>query len=95
MGSGVEPVNYQFNSLLHAATVVQVHHQEHLDGKTIHVHAQTAVRDNEVGLHCHQSLWKDGAPRCTAGGLCRSVEDPSLSATCFFHAPSLLSTNRR
>lgn len=68
VGSGGQAeINYQFNSLLHAADDMQLYkyiikNTAWQNGKTVTFMPKPLFGDNGSGMHCHQSLWKDGAP---------------------------------
>lgn len=65
--AGQAEINYKFNTLLHAADDLQLF--KYLVKNTAWAHGRTATfmpkplfGDNGSGMHCHQSLWKDGDP---------------------------------
>jgi glutamine synthetase len=65
--AGQAEINYKFNTLLHAADDLMLF--KYLVKNTAWAHGKTATfmpkplfGDNGSGMHCHQSLWKDGAP---------------------------------
>ncbi len=66
VGSGGQAeINYQFNSLLHAADDMQLYkyiikNTAWQNGKTVTFMPKPLFGDNGSGMHCHQSLWKDG-----------------------------------
>jgi glutamine synthetase len=68
VGSGGQAeINYQFNSLLHAADDLQLYkyivkNTAWQNGKTVTFMPKPLFGDNGSGMHCHQSLWKDGGP---------------------------------
>jgi glutamine synthetase len=68
VGSGGQAeINYQFNSLLHAADDMQLYkyivkNTAWQNGKTVTFMPKPLFGDNGSGMHCHQSLWKDGSP---------------------------------
>jgi glutamine synthetase len=68
VGSGGQAeINYQFNSLLHAADDMQLYkyivkQTAWQAGKTVTFMPKPLFGDNGSGMHCHQSLWKDGSP---------------------------------
>jgi glutamine synthetase len=65
--AGQAEINYKFNTLLHAADDLQLF--KYMVKNTAWAHGRTATfmpkplfGDNGSGMHCHQSLWKDGEP---------------------------------
>ena len=65
--AGQGEINYQFNSLLHAADDVMlfkyiVKNVAWANGKTATFMPKPLFNDNGSGMHCHQSLWKGGEP---------------------------------
>src|SRR5258705_2182945 len=68
VGSGGQAeINYKFNSLLHAADDMQLYkyiikNTAWQNGKTGTFMPKPLFGDNGSGMHCHQSLWKDGSP---------------------------------
>ena len=94
---GQAEINYKFDTLTHAADQILlfkyiVKNVAWRNGKTATFMPKPLFGDNGSGMHCHQSLWKDGEPlfydetgyaglsdiaRCYIGGLLK-------------HAPSLL-----
>ena len=64
---GQAEINYQFNSLLHAADDMQLYkyivkNTAWQEGKTVTFMPKPLFGDNGSGMHTHQSLWKDGSP---------------------------------
>ena len=63
---GQAEINYKFNSLLHAADQLMlfkyVIRTSPGSGKSATFMPKPLFGDNGSGMHCHQSLWKDGQP---------------------------------
>ena len=64
---GQQEINYQFNSLLHAADDLMkfkyvVKNVAWKNGKVVTFMPKPLFMDNGSGMHCHQSLWKAGKP---------------------------------
>jgi glutamine synthetase len=68
VGSGGQAeINYQYNTLLHAADDQQLYkyiikNTAWQHGKTVTFMPKPLFEDNGSGMHTHQSLWKDGTP---------------------------------
>jgi len=65
--AGQSEINYRFNSLLAAADDLVlfkyiVKNVAWRNDKTVTFMPKPIFGDNGSGMHCHQSLWKDGAP---------------------------------
>ncbi|HEY4751846.1 MAG TPA: type I glutamate--ammonia ligase [Candidatus Limnocylindrales bacterium] len=65
--AGQAEINYKFDTLLKAADKLQLFKYvikgvAHQNGRTATFMPKPLFGDNGSGMHCHQSLWKDGAP---------------------------------
>ena len=65
--AGQQEINYKFNSLLHAADDLMkfkyvVKNVAWKNGKTVTFMPKPLFGDNGSGMHCHQSVWKEGKP---------------------------------
>jgi len=60
--------------------VVQVHHPHVANqyGKTVTFMPKPLFADNGSGMHCHQSLWKDGTPLFAGDGYGRSQPNGAM-----------------
>jgi glutamine synthetase len=98
VGSGGQAeINYRFNTLLHAADDLQlfkyiVKNTAWQEGHTVTFMPKPLFGDNGSGMHCHQSLWKDGEPlfydERGYGGLSDTARH--YVGGLLHHAPSLL-----
>ncbi|MFT8356878.1 type I glutamate--ammonia ligase [Bifidobacterium aquikefiri] len=66
-GAGQQEINYRFNTLQHAGDDLMkykyvVHETAAQAGKAATFMPKPMAGDNGTGMHCHQSLWKDGKP---------------------------------
>jgi len=65
--AGQAEINYQYDSLLHAGDKLMLYKYiiksvAWRAGKTATFMPKPLFGDNGSGMHCHQSLWKDGSP---------------------------------
>jgi glutamine synthetase len=65
--AGQAEINYRFSTLLHAGDQLQlfkyiVKNTAWANGKTATFMPKPLFGDNGSGMHCHQSLWKEGVP---------------------------------
>jgi glutamine synthetase len=65
--AGQAEINYKFASLTHAADQMMlfkylIKNVALEDGRTVTFMPKPLAGDNGSGMHCHQSLWKDGKP---------------------------------
>jgi glutamine synthetase len=65
--AGQAEINYRFDSLAKSADKVMLFKYvikgvAHAAGKTVTFMPKPIFGDNGSGMHCHQSLWKDGSP---------------------------------
>ena len=65
--AGQAEINYKFGALLESADNLMlfkyiIKNTAHAAGKTVTFMPKPIFGDNGSGMHCHQSLWKDGAP---------------------------------
>ena len=97
VGTAVQmEINYRFSDVLHAGDDVMkfkyvVKNTAWQAGKTATFMPKPLFGDNGSGMHCHQSLWKDGKPLFFGNG----YADLSDTARWYIggllkHAPSLL-----
>jgi glutamine synthetase len=95
--AGQAEINYKFGTLLESADNLMlfkyiIKNTAHAAGKTVTFMPKPIAGDNGSGMHCHQSLWKEGAPL-----FYDEIGYAGLSDTAryyigglLFHAPSLL-----
>jgi glutamine synthetase len=65
--AGQQEINYRFDTLLHAADDLMkfkyvIRNTAFDAGKSVTFMPKPLYGDNGSGMHCHQSLWKDGKP---------------------------------
>jgi glutamine synthetase len=65
--AGQAEIDFKFDSLLHAADKLLLYkyvvkNVAWRNGKSVTFMPKPLAGDNGSGMHCHQSLWKDGAP---------------------------------
>ncbi len=94
---GQQEINYKFNTLLHAADDVMlfkyiIKNTAKAAGKSVTFMPKPLFGDNGSGMHCHQSLWKDGKPlfHDEAGYAGLSDIARHYIGGILHHAPSLL-----
>ena len=94
---GQAEINYKFNSLLHAADQLMlfkyvIKNVAWQAGKSATFMPKPLFGDNGSGMHCHQSLWKDGQPLFfdETGYAQLSDEARWYIGGLLAHAPSLL-----
>ena len=98
VGSGGQTeINYKFNTLLHAADDHQMYkyivkQTAWQAGKTVTFMPKPLFGDNGSGMHCHQSLWKDGNPLMYDETGYAGLSDTARHyiGGLLYHAPSLL-----
>ena len=98
VGSGGQAeINYKFNTLLHAADDHQMYkyivkQTAWQAGKTVTFMPKPLFGDNGSGMHCHQSLWKDGVPLMYDETGYAGLSDIARHyiGGLLYHAPSLL-----
>ena len=95
--AGQAEINYKFNTLTHAADQVLlfkyiVKNVAWRNGKTATFMPKPLFGDNGSGMHCHQSLWKDGEPLFYDETGYAGLSDIAryYSGGLLHHAPSLL-----
>lgn len=95
--AGQSEINYRFDSLAKSADKAMlfkyvVKNVAHAAGKTVTFMPKPLFGDNGSGMHCHQSLWKDGEPlfydETGYGGLSDTAR--WYVGGLLAHAPSLL-----
>ena len=67
VASAQHELGMKFDTLVHMADQMQIykyciHQVAHIYGKTATFMPKPIFGDNGSGMHCHQSLWKDGKP---------------------------------
>ena len=95
--AGQAEINYKFNTLLHAADDLQlfkyiVKGTAWENNKTATFMPKPLFGDNGSGMHCHQSLWKDGEPLFYDQSGYAGLSDTARHyiGGLLHHAPSLL-----
>ena len=95
--AGQAEINYKFNTLLHAADDLQLYkyiikNTAWQAGKTVTFMPKPLFGDNGSGMHCHQSLWKDGSPLFHDESGYAGLSDTARHyiGGILHHAPSLL-----
>jgi len=79
----------KFDTLVRVADKLQiykyvVHNVAHAYGKTATFMPKPVFGDNGTGMHCHQSIWKDGSPLFAGSGYA------DLSETCLYYIGGVL-----
>src|SRR5437763_478177 len=94
---GQAEINYKFDTLLRAADSLMlfkyvIKNTAWAYGKTATFMPKPLFGDNGSGMHCHQSLWKDGEPLFHAETGYASLSDTARHyiGGLLAHAPSLL-----
>lgn len=67
VAEGQHEIDYRFNDMLHACDDLEtfkyvVRETAHSMGKVVTFMPKPMAGENGTGMHCHQSLWKDGKP---------------------------------
>jgi glutamine synthetase len=96
-GAGQAEIDMRFNSLLKMADQLQVYkyiikNVAYQNGYTATFMPKPLFKDNGSGMHCHQSLWKDGKPLFYDKGGYASLSQTALHyiGGILKHAPALL-----
>lgn len=89
VGAAQHELGIKFDTMLSNADKMQiykygVHQVAHAYGKTATFMPKPVFGDNGTGMHCHQSIWKDGKP-VFAGN-----EYAGLSETCLFYIGGII-----
>jgi glutamine synthetase len=95
--AGQAEINYKFNTLAHAADDLMkfkyiIKNVAWANNKTVTFMPKPLFGDNGSGMHCHQSLWKDGEPLFYDETGYAGLSDMAryYIGGLLFHAPSLL-----
>ncbi|PRW64970.1 type I glutamate--ammonia ligase [Actinopolyspora mortivallis] len=94
---GQAEINYKFNTMLHAADDLQlfkyiIKNTAWRNGKTVTFMPKPLFGDNGSGMHCHMSLWQNGAPLFHDESGYAGLSDTARHyiGGILHHAPSLL-----
>ncbi|MEM8798049.1 MAG: type I glutamate--ammonia ligase [Pseudomonadota bacterium] len=89
VGAAQHELGMKFQTLTTIADHLQIykyciHNVAHAYGKTATFMPKPVFGDNGTGMHCHQSIWKDGQPLFAGSGYA------GLSETCLYYIGGIL-----